>query len=117
MKKILVVTAATMAVLAIGAGSAFGDGSNGKGQQVVTANCTTAGGVTVYASSGQSAWVNDNHYVVLQFTGTFNGFTFTKMYGNKSGFSGAQECTGTSTGKGGEPFDFDVWVAPNPNGG
>jgi hypothetical protein len=116
-KQVLVLAATGVAVLAIAAGSAFGAGSNGKGQQVVTADCTTASDVTVYASSGQSAWVSDTHYVILSFSGTFDTFSFTKTYGNKSGFSDVQECTGSATGKSGDVFTFDVFVAPNPNGG
>jgi hypothetical protein len=116
-RKVLVQIAAAAAVLAIGAGSAFGDGSNGKGQEVVTASCTTAGDVTVYASSGQSAWTNNTHYVVLSFSATYGTFSFTKTFGNKSGFGAAQECTGSATGKSGDTFTFDVVVAPNPNGG
>ena len=121
MKKCLGLAAMGVAVLAIGTGSAFGAGSNGNGQQVITASCTTAGDVTVYTSSGQSAWVDDTHWVVQSFSGTFTTtggetFSFSKTYGNKTGFSGAQECTGSQTEDGGT-FTFDVWVAPNPNKG
>ena len=49
------------------------------------------GAVTVHASNGQSAWVNNTHWVVLRFTGTFTptggtAQTFTKVYGHKTGF-------------------------------
>jgi hypothetical protein len=89
----------------------------GKGSQTITATCTTAGTVTVHASSGQSAWVNNTHWVVLKLTGTFtptNGtpVTFTKTYGTKAGFRHrtTDTCSGSNTTPAGT-FSFMVTVA------
>jgi hypothetical protein len=101
------------ATLAISAAFAGG----GKGSQTLTATCTTSGNVTVHASSGQSAWVNGTHWVVLRFTGTFTptggiAQTFTKVYGHKNGLlkRTMQSCSGSQTGSSGT-FSFTATVA------
>jgi hypothetical protein len=71
MKKLISVLAATCMLAALGVTSAIAGGSNGKGGQTITATCTVLGNVTVHASSGQSAWVGNTHYVTVRFTGTF----------------------------------------------
>lgn len=123
MRRVLVVAAALAALGAAGAGAAWADGSNGKGHPVVEATCTTSGDVVIHVTSGQSAWVDDSHWVVQSFSGTFTdssgaSTSFSKTYGSKSGFaSGLQECTGTQTYSDGSSFSFDTWVAPTPAGG
>ena len=120
MKRFLLLAAAVAALGAVGGGSAWAAGSSGNGHQTVAASCTV-GDVTVYVSSGQSAWTSDTHWVVQSFTGTFtapNGTvlgTFSKTFGNKSGFSSVQECKGSQASPDGT-FSFDTIVAPNPNG-
>jgi hypothetical protein len=112
----LVVVASAFAALLVA--SAFGAG--GKSHPPITAMCTTSGNVTVHASSGQSAWVNKTHWVVLRFTGTFTAAgsttsqTFTKVYGHKKGLvktNTAQSCTGTQTDAQGNTFTFTATVA------
>jgi hypothetical protein len=102
----------TLAVLAVS--SAFAAG--GKGSQTLTATCTT-GAVTVHASSGQSAWINNTHWVVLRFTGTFTpaggtAHTFTKVYGHKTGLMRRtiDTCSGSQTDTSGT-FSFTATVA------
>jgi hypothetical protein len=104
-----------LALAGLAAVSALAAG--GKGSQTLTATCTTSGGVTVHASNGQSAWVNNTHWVVLKFMGQFTptgGTTqsFTKTYGHKTGFIARtqQSCTGSMTQSGGT-FTFTAWVA------
>ena len=98
--------------------SALGAGGKGS-QQPISAICTTSGNVTVHASSGQSAWVNNTHWVVLRFTGTFtpagstSGQTFTKVYGHKTGLiktGTSQMCSGSQTDASGT-FTFSATVA------
>jgi hypothetical protein len=110
---LVIVLAGLAAVSALAAG--------GKGSQTLTATCTTSGAVTVHASNGQSAWVNNTHWVVLKFMGTFTptggtAQTFTKVYGHKGGFISRtqQSCTGTQTDSGGT-FTFTAWVAKTPS--
>jgi hypothetical protein len=94
-------------------------GSGGKGSQTLTATCSVLGTVTVHASNGQSAWVNNTHYVVLTFTGTFTPVsgtpeTFTKTYGHKTGFTGTKyTCSGFQTDPSGT-FAFTATVAKTP---
>jgi hypothetical protein len=102
----------TLAALAVS--SALGAG--GKGSQTLTATCGT-GAVTVHASSGQSAWVNNTHWVVLRFTGTFTPVggtaqTFTKIYGHKTGLlkRTIDTCSGSQTDSSGT-FAFTATVA------
>jgi hypothetical protein len=89
----------------------------GKGGQTIAASCTVAGKVTIHASSGGSAWVNNSHYVLLKMTGTFTPTggtpqTFTKVYGHKHGFRPAQmdTCTGSQTTAAGS-FSFSATAA------
>ena len=110
---LVIVLAGLAAVSALAAG--------GKGSQTLTATCTTSGSVTVHASSGQSAWVNNTHWVVLKFTGTFTptggtAQTFTKVYGHKGGFVSRtqQSCTGSTSASTGM-FSFTAWVAKTPS--
>jgi len=94
-------------------------GKGGNGSQTISATCTVFGNVTVHASNGQSAWVNNVHYVVLSFSGTFTPVTgpaqsFTKNYGHKSGFTGTKyTCTGSQTDTSGT-FSFTATVARTP---
>lgn len=102
-------------------GPAWADGSSGKGAPPVTGSCTTSGVVTIYASSGESAWVDDQHWVVQTFSGVLTApdgevlRSFTKTDGNKTGFGSTQQCHGVTTDKAGNTFSFDVSVALNPN--
>ena len=91
---------------------------NGKGQQTLTATCTTSGLVTVHASSGQSAWVNKTHWVVLKFSGTYTpaggtAQSWTKTYGHKTGLvkRTVQSCSGSQTDSKGDTFSFTATVA------
>jgi hypothetical protein len=119
MRKFISVFAVAGALAALTVTSALGAGSHGKGGQTITATCNILGTVTVHASSGQSAWVNNTHYVTLAFTGTFtpvNGTpsTFTKTYGHKSGFTGQHyTCLGSQTDSSGT-FSFTATVAKTP---
>jgi hypothetical protein len=106
---LVVVLALAVTSIALAAG--------GKGSQTLTATCTTSGNVTVHASNGQSAWVNNEHWIVLRFTGTFTPIggtaqTFTKVYGHKSGFlrRTVQSCTGSQSDSTGT-FTFTATVA------
>src|SRR6266550_5935920 len=91
MKRLISVLAVTFVLAALVVTSAVAGGSNGKGGQTIKATCSVLGPVTVHVSSGQSAWVDNTHYVTVWLTGTFTPTggqptTFTKSYGNKSGF-------------------------------
>jgi hypothetical protein len=104
----------TLAALAVSSALAAG---GGKGSQTMTATCGT-GLVTVHASSGQSAWVNNTHWVVLRFTGTFTPAggtpqTFTKVYGHKTGLMRRtiDHCSGSQTDTSGNMFAFTATVA------
>jgi hypothetical protein len=118
MKRLLCGFALVVALAGVAVTSAVA-GSGGKGSQTLTATCTVLGTVTVHASSGQSAWVNNTHYVVLTFTGTFTPIsgsptTFTKTYGQKTGFrSPRYTCTGSQTDSSGT-FAFTATVAKTP---
>jgi hypothetical protein len=118
MKRLISVLAATCMLAALGVTSAIAGGSNGKGGQTITATCTVLGNVTVHASSGQSAWVGNTHYVTVRFTGTFTPIggqptTFTKSYGSKSGFGQRYTCTGSQSDSTGT-FTFTAIVAKTP---
>jgi len=110
-----VLTAITLVVLlaAMGVSSALARG----GKQTISATCTVNGAVTVHASSGQSAWVNNTHWVVLRFTGTFTpaggtAETFTKVYGHKNGLMKRtiDSCSGLQSDSSGT-FAFTATVA------
>jgi hypothetical protein len=118
MKRLMSIVVVASAFAALLVSAAFGAGGKGH-QPPITAMCTTSGNVTVHASSGQSAWVNNTHWVVLRFTGTFTpagsttSQTFTKVYGHKAGLvkrGTAQSCTGTQTDSSGT-FSFTATVA------
>jgi hypothetical protein len=117
MKRILCGIALVVALAGVAVTSAVAAG--GKGSQTLTATCTVLGTVTVHASNGQSAWVNNTHYVVLRFTGTFTpvvgaSTTFTKTYGHKTGFTGTKyTCSGSQTDASGT-FAFTATVAKTP---
>jgi hypothetical protein len=115
MKRLICGVALVVTLACLTAASALGAG--GKGSQTLTATCTVNGTVTVHASSGQSAWVNNTHWVVLRFTGTFTptggtAQTFTKVYGNKTGFNPRTKdtCSGSQTDSSGT-FSFTALVA------
>ncbi|MGN6800189.1 MAG: hypothetical protein ACTHKS_18800 [Gaiellaceae bacterium] len=115
MKRVLTAIALVVLLAAIGVSTALARG--GKGTQTISATCTVNGGVTVHASNGQSAWVNNTHWVVLRFTGTFTPIvgtaqTFTKVYGHKRGFMRRtiDTCSGSSS-DGTGTFAFTATVA------
>jgi len=119
MSRIFCVLALASAFAAVAVSSAVAGGSSGKGPQTINATCTVLGTVTVHASSGQSAWVGNTHYVVLKFTGTFTPtvgtpHTFTKTYGMKKGFgTTSYTCTGSQSDSSGT-FSFTAVVARTP---
>jgi hypothetical protein len=119
MRKLISVLALACAVAALAVSPAIAGGSNGKGSQTITAACTVLGPVTVHASSGQSAWVGNTHYVVVVFAGTFTPTggqptTFTKTYGEKKGFAGPRySCSGSQSDSTGT-FSFTATVAKTP---
>jgi hypothetical protein len=104
------------AVAATAAGATNGNGKSGtNGPQTLTATCTTAGAVTVHASAGGSAWLNNHHYVLVRLQGTFTPtsgtpMSFTKNYGHKTGLKMRDTCTGTQTSTDGS-FSFTATVA------
>lgn len=117
MKRLLCTSVAVLAFAGLAASAAVGAG-HGKGLKTMTATCTVNGTVTVHASSGQSAWVNNAHWVVLRFTGTFTPAggtpqTFTKVYGRKVGFQKRtmDTCSGSQTDTSGNTFSFTATVA------
>lgn len=114
MRKLMCVLALA-GVLTLGT-VATATGSNGKkSSQPMTASCTVLGTVSVHASSGASAWVNSNHYLLVKLTGTFTPLsgqplTFTKTYGHKTGLrSPRYMCTGSQSDSTGT-FSFTAWV-------
>jgi hypothetical protein len=118
MKRVLCTSTAVLALAGLAASSAVAAGHGGKGSQTLSATCTVNGAVTVHASSGQSAWVNNTHWVVLRFTGTFTpaggtAQTFTKVYGKKKGLlrRTIDTCSGTQTDSSGNTFSFTATVA------
>lgn len=115
MKRIICSLTLVVALAGLAAVSALAAG--GKGSQTITATCGTTSGVTVHASSGQSAWVNNTHWVVLKFQGWFTpagGTTqsWTKVYGHKYGLVArtTQTCSGSTTDSTGT-FMFSATVA------
>ena len=113
MKRVLTGIALVVLLAAIGVSSAFARG----GKQTISATCIVNGAVTVHASSGQSAWVNNTHWVVLRFTGTFTPVggtaqTFTKVYGHKTGLlkRTIDTCSGSQSDSTGT-FAFTATVA------
>lgn len=116
MKRLTSILAVAIASAALTMSTALA--ANGKGSQTLMATCTTSGSVTVHASSGQSAWVNGTHWVVLKFSGTFTpaggtAQSFTKTYGHKTGLMKRtmQSCSGTQTAANGDTFSFTATVA------
>jgi hypothetical protein len=119
MKRLIVVLATICVLAAVAVTQAVAGGSSGKGGQTITATCTVLGTVTVHASSGQSAWVGDTHYIVLKFSGTFTpttgpAQTFTKTYGKKTAFHTTYTCTGSQSDSSGT-FSFTATVAKTPH--
>ena len=116
MKRLICGVALVVALAGLAVTSAVAAG--GKGSQTLTATCSPPiGTVTVHASSGQSAWVNNTHWVVLTLTGTFtptggSPTTFTKKYGTKTGFNSRTKtsCSGSTSDSSGT-FSFMVTVA------
>jgi hypothetical protein len=114
-KRVLTAVALVVLLAAIAVSTALARG--GKGSQTLSATCTANGAVTVHASSGQSAWVNNTHWVVLRFTGTFTptggtAQTFTKVYGHKTGLMKRtiDTCSGSQSDSSGS-FVFTATVA------
>lgn len=115
MRRSICSLALVVALAGLAAVSALAAG--GKGSQTLTATCTTSGGVTVHASNGQSAWVNNTHWVVLRFQGWMTpagGTTqsWTKVYGHKTGLVArtTQTCSGSTSSPAGT-FTFSATVA------
>jgi len=115
-----IICSLTLVLALAGLTAVYAFAAGGKGSQTLTATCTTSGLVTVHASSGQSAWVNNTHWLVLKITGTFTptggtAQTFTKTYGHKTGFVSRtqQSCSGVASDASGT-FSFTVWVAKTP---
>ena len=113
MKRALTGIALVVLLAAIGVSSALARG----GKQAISAICTVNGAVTVHASSGQSAWVNNTHWVVLRLTGSFTptggtAQTFTKVYGHKTGLMKRtiDTCSGSQSDSSGM-FAFTATVA------
>ena len=113
MKRVLTAIALVVLLAAIAVSTALARG----GKQTISATCTVNGAVTVHASSGQSAWVNNTHWVVLRFTGTFTptvgaAQTFTKVYGHKTGLlrRTIDTCSGSQSDTTGT-FAFTATVA------
>jgi hypothetical protein len=110
----LVCVLALAGVLTLGT-VATATASHGKSSQTINASCTVLGTVNVHASSGASAWVNNDHYVLVKLTGTFTPvsgppMTFTKTYGHKTGLKGTRySCTGAQSDSTGT-FSFTAWV-------
>jgi hypothetical protein len=119
MRKFISVFMVVFALAVVAGESALAGGSNGKGGQTLTASCNILGNVTVHASNGQSAWVNNTHYVTLWFTGTFTPVggmpsTSTKSYGRKAGFTGQRyTCSGSQMDSTGT-FSFTAIVGRTP---
>jgi hypothetical protein len=120
MKRLFYVLVLVCACAVAAAGSALASRPAGKGPQTLTASCSVAGAVTVHASNGASAWVNNTHYVLVKLMGTFTPIggtaqSFTKLYGHKTGFRPAsvQTCTGSQAGPVGT-LSFTAWVARTP---
>jgi hypothetical protein len=118
--KRLITAIATTGLLAAGTvAPALASGSQGNGQETISATCTVLGNVTVRASSGASAWIGNSHYVLLRLQGTFTptsgpAESFTKTYGRKRGFGQTYTCTGTESDATGT-FSFTATIARNPN--
>jgi hypothetical protein len=116
MKRLICGVALVVALAALAVTSAFAAG--GKGSQTLTATCSPPiGTVTVHASSGGSAWVDNTHWVVLTLTGTFtptggSPTPVSKTYGNKTGFNSRTKtsCSGLISNSSGT-FSFTVTVA------
>ena len=115
MKRFLTAIALVIVLAALGVSTALARGD--KGSQTLSATCSVNGAVTVHASSGQSAWVNNTHWVVLRFTGTFTPAggtpqTFTKVYGHKKGLMKRtiDTCSGSQS-ENGNTFAFTATVA------
>ena len=115
MKRVLTAIALAVVLAALAVSTALARG--GKGSQTLTASCSVNGVVTVHTSSGQSAWVNNTHWVVLRFTGTFTpaggtAETFTKVYGHKKGLlkRTIDTCSGSQS-ENGNTFVFTATVA------
>jgi hypothetical protein len=119
MRKVIGVLGLCCLIAAVVVGSAIAKGPGGKsstnGPQTLRATCTTAGAVTVHASAGGSAWLNNHHYVLVRLQGSFTPTTgtpmsFAKNYGHKSGLKTRDTCTGTQTSADGT-FSFTATVA------
>jgi hypothetical protein len=104
MKRLICGVALVVALAGLAVTSAVAAG--GKGSQTISASCTinfVTSPVTIHASSGGSAWINNTHWVLLTINGTFTptGGTptnFSKSYGSKVGLQSRTH--GTCTGSG-----------------
>jgi hypothetical protein len=118
MKRLIcgVALVALLAGLAVSSSLAAG----GKGSQTIAASCTVNGvtsPVTIHASSGGSAWLNNTHWVLLNITFTFtptggSSTTWTKVYGHKAGLLSRTRgtCSATTTDTSGT-FSFTANAA------
>jgi hypothetical protein len=104
MKRLICGVALVVALAGLAVTSAVAAG--GKGSQTIAATCTinnVSSSVTIHASSGGSAWINDAHWVLLTISGTFtptggSPTTFSKSYGTKTGLQSRTH--GTCSGSG-----------------
>lgn len=118
MKRLICGVALVVALAGLAVTSAVAAG--GKGSQTIVASCTinsVTSSVTIHASSGGSAWINNTHWVLLRLTGTFTPTvgtptTFTKVYGTKAGFHSRTQgtCSASQPAPGGT-FSFVATAA------
>jgi hypothetical protein len=107
MKRLICGVALVVALAGLAVTSALAAG--GKGSQTLGATCTinnVTSSVTIHASNGGSAWLNNTHWVLLSITTTFTPTggtptTVTKVYGSKSGLQSRTH--GTCSGSGSNP--------------
>jgi hypothetical protein len=113
MKRLICGVALVVALAGLAVTSAVAAG--GKGSQSIAATCTinnVSSPVTIHASSGGSAWLNNTHWVLLTITGTVtptggSSTTLTKSYGTKTGLQSRTHgtCSGSQTDSSGT-FSF-----------
>jgi hypothetical protein len=118
MKRLICGVALIVALAGLAVTSAVAAG--GKSSQTIAATCTinnVTSSVTIHASNGGSAWLNNTHWVLLKITSTFtptggSPTTTTKVYGTKTGL--ASRTIGTCSGSGSNPsgtFSFTATAA------
>jgi hypothetical protein len=118
MKRLICGVALVVALAGLVVTSAVAAG--GKSSQTIAASCTinnVSSSVTIHASSGGSAWINNTHWVLLSISGTFTptggqAVPFSKVYGHKTGLLTRTRgtCTGSSSNSRGS-FTFTATAA------